>query len=385
MQSAPGDTPNPGQVRAPNGALETEAPRADTPANPHLAGLTMPVPMPDVGNTPHAGSESPPGGNGLPVQSAGMPQMPSTPAQFAAAGPTTAVAAPGDSATATGDAMMPRAMPAPNPASLSIATRSDVGAAVTSMNQPPPSSATERVVEAPRAEVLRAGILDSMSAANEGANLTGEQRDAQTGGRQPDPVVQLIPTDRQMPAPATPTAEFSLNAGPTIAPTPELQLASPASGTGAGTDALTSGQRPLQPLGDQTQWAQGLGQRLLLMADGEVQTARMRLHPESLGRLDVRIEIEGDTARVWFNANSVAARDAIESALPRLREMFDASGLELLGTDVSGDGPDYHAERDASPEHFDAIADDRDHGGVADLTNGPLRSLASARLLDVYA
>jgi flagellar hook-length control protein FliK len=345
----------------------------------------MPVPMPGVVNVPNAGSDSPPGGNGLPAHPAAAPQMPSTPAQFAAAGATITVTAPGDSATATGNVTMPHATPAPNAPSPDIATRGDVGAVVTSVNQPPPSSATERVADAPRAEILRAGILDSMSAANDGANLAGEQRDAQTGGRQAETIVQIIAPDRQMPAPATPTAEFSLNVSAASATTPELQLASPASGTGAGTDALTSGQRPLQPLGDQAQWAQGLGQRLLLMADGEVQTARMRLHPESLGRLDVRIEIEGDAARVWFNANSAAARDAIESALPRLREMFDASGLELLGTDVSGDGPDYQAERDASADHFDAVADDSDHGGVTDMTNAAIRSLASARLLDVYA
>lgn len=70
-----------------------------------------------------------------------------------------------------------------------------------------------------------------------------------------------------------------------------------------------------------------------LLRDG-VREARLQLNPAELGRLQVTITTEGDQARVAFVADSLAAKDAIEQSMPRLREMLEQNGLQLAQSDV---------------------------------------------------
>lgn len=92
-------------------------------------------------------------------------------------------------------------------------------------------------------------------------------------------------------------------------------------------------------------WDQSLGQRVVWMAEGGHETAELRLNPPHLGPLKVRVELNGDQANVSFSSNHVLVRDAVESAVPRLREMLEASGLSLANVDVSEHGsPNRHRE-----------------------------------------
>jgi len=70
------------------------------------------------------------------------------------------------------------------------------------------------------------------------------------------------------------------------------------------------------------------------MADNGVDVARLRLTPAHLGPLEIHISVEDDRAQVWFGTQHSQTRDALESALPRLREMFAEQGLELTQADV---------------------------------------------------
>jgi hypothetical protein len=70
-----------------------------------------------------------------------------------------------------------------------------------------------------------------------------------------------------------------------------------------------------------------------LLRDG-VREARLQLHPAELGRLQVTVTTDGDQARVMFLAETGAAKDAIEQAMPRLREALQQSGLQLAQSDV---------------------------------------------------
>jgi flagellar hook-length control protein FliK len=75
------------------------------------------------------------------------------------------------------------------------------------------------------------------------------------------------------------------------------------------------------------------------MVDRQHQVAELRLNPPELGRLDVRISMSGSEASVQFSAHSGAVREAVEQALPRLREMLEQNGLSLAHADVSDHGP----------------------------------------------
>jgi flagellar hook-length control protein FliK len=140
--------------------------------------------------------------------------------------------------------------------------------------------------------------------------------------------------------PASVPAAFSLAAAPAVAqgassPSAAALLADSLAGNlaagerSAGPGAAAPGRATLSPLGDGASFATGLGERLVALGQDGLQTARLRLHPDSLGALDVRIRVDAGQAEVWFGTGQAEARDAIEGTLPRLREMFAAQGIEL--------------------------------------------------------
>lgn len=185
--------------------------------------------------------------------------------------------------------------------------------------------------------------------------------------------------------PANALAQFSLAAGPVaVQPAPTPVTTGGAIGAGTGMN-LFYGQQPLSPLGDQGRWSQNLGDRMLMMSDGGVQTARIRLHPEHLGTLEVRIHIEDDTARVFFNATHGQTREALEAALPKLREMFEANGMHLVQADVSAD----HQQRDTAEDPWmhplDELTAGPDADLAAELAAAPPPPIVSNRLVDIYA
>jgi flagellar hook-length control protein FliK len=75
------------------------------------------------------------------------------------------------------------------------------------------------------------------------------------------------------------------------------------------------------------------------MTEQGKQAASLRLSPEHLGPLEIRIAITDERASVWFGAAHADTRAAIEHALPRLREMFEAQGMSLADAGVYEQAP----------------------------------------------
>lgn len=133
-------------------------------------------------------------------------------------------------------------------------------------------------------------------------------------------------------------------------------------------------------------WASEVGQRVTWMAQSELREAQLQLHPRSLGPVEVRIAFGADQQlNVSFSATNPVAREALDAALPRLREMFEQQGLNLGDTDISQHSfADQHknANEDAS-EHFGAVADDGENSSDHALVPG--RILMGDGLIDAYA
>lgn len=92
------------------------------------------------------------------------------------------------------------------------------------------------------------------------------------------------------------------------------------------------------PLTD-PQWQTDFSNRIVMLAKGagpgQAQIAEIRLNPAHMGPIEVRVVMNDDQASVTFSAQHSAVRDAIDSSLPRLREMFNGTGLLLSDTEVS--------------------------------------------------
>lgn len=82
-------------------------------------------------------------------------------------------------------------------------------------------------------------------------------------------------------------------------------------------------------------WGTAFSNRVAWMVNRNVQIAELQLYPPELGRVEVRISLQNGTADIHFGAQHVTAREAIESALPKLRETLSESGLADVTLDVS--------------------------------------------------
>jgi flagellar hook-length control protein FliK len=97
--------------------------------------------------------------------------------------------------------------------------------------------------------------------------------------------------------------------------------------------------RPVHtPVGAQG-WSDEIGSRLTMMVEQGKHTASLRLSPEHLGPLEIQISMNDDQATVYFGAAHADTRAALESALPKLREMFASQGLSLADAGVHREPP----------------------------------------------
>ncbi len=152
-------------------------------------------------------------------------------------------------------------------------------------------------------------------------------------------------------------------------------------------------QRPLLDLTrpfDHPQWPDELGQRLLWMHGKTMQVAELRVNPQHLGPIEVRIEMRDDQTTIQFASHHAVVREAIESALPRLRELFGLQQLQLAQVDVSGQslsGQPHSSPRKESAEG--GYRSERTAGMVEEqetLETGERRLPVSGnRLLNLYA
>jgi flagellar hook-length control protein FliK len=104
-----------------------------------------------------------------------------------------------------------------------------------------------------------------------------------------------------------------------------------ASGAAAPTARVVEIPVPVQQNG----WGEALGNRVAWLANQQIQSAELHLNPPQLGPIEVQIRMADNQASIEFGAHHAPVRDAIESALPRLREMFAAQGLNLADVNVS--------------------------------------------------
>ena len=94
-------------------------------------------------------------------------------------------------------------------------------------------------------------------------------------------------------------------------------------------------------------FAEGFSQQVSLMASDGVQHARISINPPELGRVELRIIIRNEEAAVQLASQHGAVREALEEALPRLREQFEQAGLRL------GDGSVFNELPSQSTRHQD--------------------------------
>ncbi|MEN6586433.1 MAG: flagellar hook-length control protein FliK [Sulfuricella sp.] len=114
---------------------------------------------------------------------------------------------------------------------------------------------------------------------------------------------------------------------------PVVMNADPARNVGEIKAPVGGVQTPVGASG----WGDALGQKVVWMAGQHQQVAELHLNPPHLGPMEVRLTINNDQVSALFVSHQPAVREAIEAAMPRLREMFADSGMMLGNAMVSSD------------------------------------------------
>lgn len=151
-------------------------------------------------------------------------------------------------------------------------------------------------------------------------------------------------------------------------------------------------QRPLLalpvqlPVG-QPGWDNAVGERIQWMISRNVQQAEIKLTPPELGPMEIKISLQNDQTSVHFAAHHSATRDALEAAIPRLRELFGEINLNLANVDVSQRQDSGTARHEASAANVSGTAGDitDDDHAVTPQGDTPAVYLQSLGLVDTYA
>ncbi|QOY63333.1 flagellar hook-length control protein FliK [Lysobacter sp. H21R4] len=153
--------------------------------------------------------------------------------------------------------------------------------------------------------------------------------------------------------------------------------------TGPGQKATTPlpGAPIPMPTDPDAGFDDGFGARIGWMAEQRLGHAQLRISPDHLGPIDVRLQLDGTRVTAEFASASAEVRQALEASVGRLRDLLDQHGLQLAQADVGGGQGGNSGKSSAA-----AAADDV---GATDGT--PIRGAVSAPtplrrgLLDEYA
>lgn len=165
-------------------------------------------------------------------------------------------------------------------------------------------------------------------------------------------------------------------AAPTAAPLQQAALAVAQATVGAPTDRIAA--RVGTP-----GWDQQVGQKVVWMVAGQEQSASLTLNPPDMGPMQVVLSVTNDQASVTFSAAQPEVRQALEDAMPKLREMMNDAGIALGNASVN----DHGAREQAEARQQAAAGSGRSPGGAVEtVVPVPVRRASGASgMVDTFA
>ena len=238
------------------------------------------------------------------------------------------------------------------------------------------------------ADTVASGITDPQ---NEKTALAATQAGVQTGqaqgaesGRGREFAAQLVAAIENSREGAQ--TEGGRTPGSTSAAVHQVLAATPSNGSAHSASAATLQVAP--PVGTPG-WSEEVGNRIVWMANRMESRAELVLTPPQMGRVEVSLTISGDQASANFVSANPAVREALESALPRLREVLADAGIQLGQAQVGAENSGQSARSDKNGDNpgFDR-AGERD-AGLLQMTEMDMSSPAGLKsgrgLVDVFA
>src|SRR5690606_20583662 len=117
-----------------------------------------------------------------------------------------------------------------------------------------------------------------------------------------------------------------------------------ASQAGAARNAQAAAPHVIAPRVGAQGWDQAIAQRVTWMVSGAEQSASLTLNPPELGPLQVVVNVSNSQANATFISAHAEVRQALEAALPKLREMLGEAGIQLDQASVNQGNPQQQGE-----------------------------------------
>ncbi|PLZ00675.1 flagellar hook-length control protein FliK [Burkholderia sp. WAC0059] len=142
----------------------------------------------------------------------------------------------------------------------------------------------------------------------------------------------------------------------------------------------------LSPQVGTSDWEEALSQKVVFLSGTRQQSAELTLNPENLGPLQVVLQVSDNHAHALFVSQHQQVRDAVEAALPKLREAMEAGGIGLGSASVSDGFAGQSGQQDSEQKGGRSRAS-TDEDADADLTTAsvtaPVRRTVG--LVDTFA
>ena len=176
---------------------------------------------------------------------------------------------------------------------------------------------------------------------------------------------------------AQPQAEHTATATAITQPVAHSAATSHATLVSNRTAEATTWQAPLaltEPAA-----AQQLKDRVMVQIQHKLQTAEVQLHPEDLGSMQIKLNLQQDQLSVQFVVQQGAAKEALEQQMPKLRELLEQQGIALTEGQVE--------QRQSGGQQEQRQARSGQSGGAeADLAAvQTVQMKVSDRMVDFYA
>lgn len=173
------------------------------------------------------------------------------------------------------------------------------------------------------------------------------------------------PTGTGMPAASQPSVEggdqgFATQLKAALEPaSPPGTPSSPAQagGTTAPAAAITAPVQSAtsmlvaQPVGA-SGWSEAIGNHVVLMSNRLESRAELVLTPPQMGRVEVSLSVSGDQASASFVSANPVVREALEAAMPRLREILAEAGIQLGQAQVGAENSRQTAQQEKNGDNF---------------------------------
>ncbi|MBN3851175.1 flagellar hook-length control protein FliK, partial [Paraburkholderia sp. Ac-20342] len=99
--------------------------------------------------------------------------------------------------------------------------------------------------------------------------------------------------------------------------------------------AAAAAANALAPQVGTSDWEEALSQKVVFLSNAHSQSAELTLNPKDLGPLQVVLQVADNHAHALFVSQHQSVREAVEAALPKLREAMESNGIGLGSASVS--------------------------------------------------